>query len=507
MPAQGVPDAATQRQIVELVQSRRCEEALPLLELARKKDPGDARLPLLAGECQIRLKQYGNARASLEAAQRIAPDLANLDLFLGIAHYHLDDLDAAQGALEKARVTSPGRAEVDLYDGMILLRRGEYREAALALSRARSIDAPVVEPMASYYEGVAWKAAEDLDKARVALKRVEELAPGTAWDEAARRALEAAPGWGFRKSFVEASVGVEYNTNVTVQGNVIAPGDISGRRDVATVWSVLGGTEFYRGEQWSAGALVSYYGNAHTELYRYDLEYPGGSLWLDRKLSDKTTLRLQTDINYAWYGYEPFVVVGGISPQIFHSWDEYGVTWGYTKWYGSDYFFDTFDLPDGIGPPGVNEASARNRDGWGVMVGFQHTLPVPQADLALRGGFNYYHYESQGSDWRYNGYEAVLGFTKPLPWQIVLDGQASYLYQPFENPSTYPESATLPLQFERANRRDSVWQFQVNLERPITPWLKASFRYYYLANASNTAFFDYRQQIWGGYLTFYWNQD
>ncbi len=205
------------------------------------------------------------------------------------------------------------------------------------------------------------------------------------------------------------------------------------------------------------------------QLYQYDLEYPGGSLWLDRKLSDKTTLRLQTDVNYAWYGYQPYVVVGGISPQIFHSWDEYGVTWGYAKFYGSDYFFDTFDLPDGIGPPGVNEAAERNRDGWGVIAGFQHTLPVPQADLALRGGFNYYHYDSQGTEWRYNGYEVMLGFTKPLPWQFVLDGQASYLYQPFQNPSTYPENTTLPLQFESANRRDSVWQFQVSLERPITP--------------------------------------
>ncbi len=43
-PARSAPDAAAQAEIVELVQSRRCEEALPLLAQARSNDPGDARL-------------------------------------------------------------------------------------------------------------------------------------------------------------------------------------------------------------------------------------------------------------------------------------------------------------------------------------------------------------------------------------------------------------------------------------------------------------------------------
>ena len=496
----------TRREAVELVQARRCELALPALERARRDDPGDARLPLLAAECQIRLQRYADALTSLALVKRLDPRLPDTDLYLGIAHYHMGDLAAAARDLEAARETSPGRADGDLYLGLVLLQRGQYREGAAALERARRSDPRAVEPVASYYEAMAWAAAREPERAREAFRRVQEVAPETDWAEAAARALEAAPGWGPRQSFAEISPGVEWNTNVTLAGSDITPGDISGRRDIDTVWSGVAGTEIYRGESFSVGALASYYGNAHTQLYPFDLQYPGVSIWIDRRLSDDTTLRFQSDFSYAWYGYQPYQVLGGFAPQVFQSWRDYGVSWAYAKFYGGDYFLDNVDFldlgqPGGFGPPGVNEEVERNRDGWGLTAGVMHTLPVQPLGIELRGGANYLHYWSVGREWRYDGYEALLGFRKPLPWDFILDGQAGFVYRAFYHPSTYPQNNTLPLEYAGVKRRDDVWQFELKLERPITSWLKASARYYYLANGSNTAVFNYRDQIWGGYLT------
>jgi len=506
-PAVSAPTTGdARREAVDLVQSRRCETAIPALELARRGDPGDARLPLLEAECQIRLQRYADALASLQEVKRLDPRQPELDLYFGIAHYHTGDLAAAEKDFEAARRSSPGRADTDLYLGLILLQRSEPRRAAEMLARARRTDADAVEPVASYYEGLAWSAAREDTQARDAFRRVQQLAPESDWAEAAGRALASAPGWGPRGSFVEASSGVEYNTNVTLAGSDLAPGQVSGRRDVDTMWSLVAGTEIYRGDRWSLGGLVNYYGNAHTKLWQYDLEYPGSSLWLDYRLTPDTTLRFQTEVNYAWYGYQPYQVLGAMTPQAYHSWHDYGITWAYAKFLGGSYFFQNVDYPDigtpgGFGPRGVNEAEARNRDGWGITGGVLHTLPISALDLELRGGFNYYHYWSVGTEWRYTGYEGLVGFRKPLLWEFVLDGQAGFLYRPFAHPSTYPQNDTLPLQYANVDRRDNVWQFEVKLERPLTSWLKASFRYYYLDNGSNTAVYNYRQQIWGGYLT------
>ena len=115
------------REAVDLVEAHRCERALPALDRARKADPGDARLALLAAECQIRLKRYPEALASLADVRRLDPRLPDADLYRAIAEYHTGDLDAAEHSLETARETSPRRADTDLYLGRVLLQSGTPR--------------------------------------------------------------------------------------------------------------------------------------------------------------------------------------------------------------------------------------------------------------------------------------------------------------------------------------------------------------------------------------------
>ncbi len=50
-------------------------------------------------------------------------------------------------------------------------------------------------------------------------------------------------------------------------------------------------------------------------------------------------------------------------------------------------------------------------------------------------------------------------------------------------------------------RRDDVWRFEVELERPLSQRLTASLRYRYTHNRSNVTVFDYDRQILGAYLT------
>src|SRR6516162_11594470 len=74
-----------------LASSGRCEEALEVI--AKAGAPDDAKLALLTGQCQIRLKRYADAESSLEHALALDPNLPNGDLSLGIARYHAGDFD------------------------------------------------------------------------------------------------------------------------------------------------------------------------------------------------------------------------------------------------------------------------------------------------------------------------------------------------------------------------------------------------------------------------------
>jgi tetratricopeptide (TPR) repeat protein len=531
-----------------LARSGRCTEALPVLAQARKADPSSARASFVAGQCQIQTKQYADAVASLEAAKKAPGTPAETDLYLGMARFHLGDLDGAERALADARTTSPGRPELDFYEGLVLLSRAKSRDAAAALERSRLSGAERLEPLASYYEGLAWQGADERAKAKTALRRVVDTAPGTVWAEAAQRMLEGRGTEGdpsdASRVFLEAegtdrgvrglmgdepprqwaslTVGGEWDSNVVLRGGgVRLPQDISNESDGRFVWSVEGGATLWKNDDWTLGFAGFYYGTVHGTLNEFDTHFPSLSTWLDRRLTDRDALRLQYDFGYAWIGGEPYWAVQNLMPAYYHDWGQLGTTRLFAQGTWSSYFPDDVDVPGpalvgapcpdplGLcGPVGLDEAHDRNRDGWGAAAGVDHAvlLNIPHVPTWIRAGYRFNYYWSRGSEYDYSGHEFRLGFRSELPYLFALDTWGSFTYQPYRNPSTFPDPNTLvagrPYTLSGEKRSDDIVQFQVSLERPITDWLLASVRYTWIQDTSNVNVYDYDRQIIGGFLTF-----
>jgi len=526
--AQAAEPAAEARR---LSRQGRCEEALPALAAARAAEPRDAELALLEGQCRIRERDYAGAEASLREAQALDPRLRDVDLYRGVALYHLEDFAGSEAALTAARgnLSEGGVADLELYTGLLLLRRSELREGALAFGRARSADAAQVEPIASYYEALAWQALNERELAREALERVKAVDGDGVW---ARRAELALSGRELEdRNWVSLTAGLEYDSNVVLRADgVPLATDISGESDGRGIWFLEGGAELFRSERFSGGLMASYAGSAHFDLSEFDTHFPTASLWLDFDVDNQTLLRARYGAGYAWVSYDPFVTSQNASLSLFRGWGEPGETEFFVGWLWSNYHFALPFVPQGTGapgslcpgvtvpvppgasacsPPGIDTQAELDRDGQGLRTGFEHRYDVDTRgrralrDLTLRGGYVYERYWAHGSEYDYQGHELGIGFDFGLPWKLSLDLSSSFIYRPFDHPSVFPTPPVVAgrqyfLQSE--DRRDLVYQVGVAFERPITRWLDGSVRYQYLRNDSNVVVFDYRRHVVGAYL-------
>lgn len=520
--AAGVASAqsdSTVARATALSRAGRCAEALDLL--AGVPSPTGSVL-FLRGRCHLELKQFPAAVSALNDAKQADPNLPQVDLHLGMALYQLGDLAGAERALDAAAATSDERAEYHLYRGLIQLQKTESSAAARSLDRARRIS-PAVEPTASYYAGLAYATEDRTDEAIEALDRVIEMAPGSVWAEEAAlakdRLTRSEPG----RWWAWARAGLEYDDNVVLrsQGTVL-PENISGSHDVRTVWTVHGGYEFLRERDWSAGVSLTYYGSAHFDLEEFNQHYPVLSLWVDRRLADPTTLRLRYDAGHAWVDGEPFQNSHTLTPTLFHSWGEAGRSELFGSIYKYNYLYDdSEDVVDGrgrafspcldpsdvvCGPPGINESTDRNQDGWGFTLGADHTVPLGFLETELTGGYRFHRYSARGSEYSYEAHQFRVETESLLPWELHLRTAISYTLRPYRNNSSFPDpddvffNTEYPLQNE--NRRDDQWLFAVELEKYLTDALSVELAYRYNKNHSNVTVFDYDQEITGIYVTY-----
>ena len=375
-----------------------------------------------------------------------------------MAYFHEGSFDLAGQALDAAQATSEGRAEYHLYRGLLLANTAP-RRAGAAFDRARGISADAVEPTASYFAGIAWAQAEEVELAKEAFRRVERDHPDTPWAASAataRRQLDAEvpPDW-----WVYLRAGFEYDDNVVLRGSgTQLPSEIGGVHDVRWVWQLTGGYELFANADWAAGLTATYYGSAHHDLNQFNIHYPTIGLWLDRRLAEATTLRFRYDFGYAWVDSDPFLVSHEFTPQIFHDWGREGRSRVFVNVQKYDYLVDGVDdVPDGPGrnfapclsardivcaPPGIDESRARNRDGWGWIAGVEHTFPLGRLETELTTAYWFHRYSSRGSELSYKGHEFRVETQTLLPWALQLRSLVSYTYKPYRNNSVFRTRTT-----------------------------------------------------------------
>ena len=525
-PPAGAEDVVDRARVERLAAAGRCDEAQQALAALAASSPGDARLAQQVGDCRLRANQYEEALVALRRARTLDATLPGVDLSIAIASFHTGDLDGTLEAVAAARRGGAKQPELELYEGLALYGLGrDDPGAARSLESVAGVGGAArgIDPVANYYAGMAWQRAGDRDRARSALQRVIEEYPGTSWAQAAQRALDgnSASGTQAKRMWARVTAGIEWDSNAVFRGEgVTLPEDISNQDDFLGVLAAEIAAEVVQSGPWTLGLRADYLGTYHFDLTDFDLQYPGVGAWVDYRLSPASLLRLDYAFHYGWLGYEAYVTSNLLSPQWFHQFDDYGLFRLYGLLSYDDFHDNVGDEVAGpgmvgdpcvgttrCGPPGINEAHARDRDGYGGGLGFDHTVPVAAIRGEVWGGAFWEFYQSEGSEYQFNGYGLRTGFRSEFAPKWALAGWAGYIYRPFHHASTYPapDNPQLLAGQEYAlasyNRRDQVVDVEIELAREITDSLSASIRYAYTWNPSNVAVFDYDRSVIGAYVT------
>jgi tetratricopeptide (TPR) repeat protein len=522
----------------------RCAAAMPELEqeLRQVPAPESGRVSWRLGQCALRSGDYARAASALEQALQLDPSLTEVNLDLARARYHAGDVDGADAALRAGESLS-GEALWQLYRGMVDLQRGDAQAAVVALQRAVDLNAEqfrtrsdpqAVEPVASYYLAIALRAAGKEDEANQRLREVADSWAGTDWASEANRALGRALG---RRAWLALSAGIEYDSNVLLAGrDTPLPQDISNQDGMRGVWLARGGADLGSWQQISANLVGSYRGRAHFDgdlSTDFDSHFPTASLVFTRPLRADTHARLRYDFGYAWVDTDPFLVSNGGRLSLIHAWSARSTTELYGRAYVDDYLYSVEDTPDGpgvagglcqppalpapytfCGPRGLNERSARDRDGYGGGVGLAHAMSVPLGlgvipDPALRGDYSFTSFEGDGREYTHDAHRFSLGLGFALPWSLGLDVEGSYTHRDFRHASTFPDqddliaaadsNVELARQYFLSDspRREDAFGADVRLSIPLLEPFSASITYSYRDNVSNSDLFDYDQHIVG----------
>lgn len=513
----------------------RCPAALIELEAEQRAEPADGRLALLAGECRLRLRQYARAERDFERALALDASLPRADLGLAVARYHQGDLEGAAAELRRAELKLPRSAEVTLYWGLVHLAAGRSALAADYLDRSRRLDPRAVEPVATYHLGLALEAQGDHEAARRELEAVVREWAGSEWAAEARRALERLeseePTW-----WAAARAGVEFDDNVVLRGDGVPLGqDVSGASDVLGVWTLSGGARLFAGQEWSGGLNVAYDGSAHRDLRQFDVEAPGLGAWLDRRLGDDTLARGTLDFGYAWVDEKPFLATWGATLSLHHRWEAAGTTHlAGGSWFEND-FAHSDRVPDAdprtgrcevgtevCGPAGLDERSARNRDGVGFHIGVEHEPPLQEPAWlerwlvrpTLSAGYRYDAYDSRGREYSYEAHEVHLRAGAGLPLGLRADVFTSFTYRPFRHGTTFPDPDAVPPAYPvvpgdpstltgsvyalpGGHRREREVRVEVGLSRTFLERFTLAGRWRYVRNHSSAAVYDYDRQVFG----------
>ena len=529
----GVAQAADEARVLrlraeQLAAEDRCGEALPRAREARALAPDDdARAALVEGRCALRLGRYQAAIPALEDARRLDPELRGVSIDLAMAQYHAGHIGAAEEALDDAEDEMPDDARVSLYRGLVLLEGAKAAEAATAFERAGQLDKDL-DPVASYYAGVAWEQERNRERAAEALQRVKKQSPDSPWAEQADLALNRLDQPYLKHYWAKAILGMDYDSNVVLRGvGLPLPLEISDEADGRGYWSLDTGWEMLKNPSWSVGLIPAYQGSAHVTLSQFDIQYPNLSLWVDRRVDEVSFVRLRPYGGYAWRDGQSYLGVFGGELSYSRSFGGAGTGRAFFDIARNDYKFDILGDPTlafvtsgAVTWPGLTPAEAgainadliddRKRDGYGYNGGYEHTLPLntdSPRETTLRAGLSGGHYESRGTEYIHDSVMLWLRGRQELVWDVTLDLLGSYAYEPYEYPSTFQSVDVLALRAVGVrggpNRVDHIWNVRMIFERPITENVKASLRWRYNDNDSNTDTYNFDRHIVGGFVTIF----
>ncbi len=389
----------------------------------------------------------------------------------GLAAIEEQETATAVTEFQLALAERPDDPMTVLYLG-IAQNQAKYPEAETTLKRALLLNPE--SPRTNLELAILYLRRNLSDEASDYLDTVQRTAPKSAEAEKARELLrELKENKTKNRWWARLQTGMQYDTNVLVNAtDAPLPPGFARKSDWRGVINGSVGVKLLSTASFDLSLAGTIYQSLHTVLSEFDVFQPSGELNLRYRLSPAASFKATYGFDYLALGTHPFA-----TDQNFQIGGQYMTTGGHTTsleyrlrsaaYRNSDLFPTNTD-----------------RSGETHFVGLTQYLQMTKY-LVARVGYGHEEDVSRQKYWQFSGNRGLAGVTIRLPYRLTADLSGEFNHRDYG--AAYPSLGV--------TRRDNSWSGSSLLSYSVTDQFSLTAGYYYAANGSNIASFDYTRGI------------
>ncbi len=476
--AEETADQVLVQQALKNLAEENFEEALEELQQAWRAGPRTAEKAFLLGRVYRGLLRYPEAQQYLEEAVSRRPDYHEARFLLADTLMALDKPDEAQPHLLQLQEAGFQPAQTAFLLGTAALKKKNYEPAVDYFRQAQSD--PALAQEAKVQLGVALTGQQRLEEAKKTLQEAISLDPRSQMSgfarsyvgELDRRIQETKP---FRAN---VTVGVDYDTNVTLNPGGEAAQQIAGAGDL--VYTQTASLEYNilpRGPM-ALWGQYAYFQNFHRRLPNYDLlshvvgltpsySWPNSRFWLPFAF------------NYTDVGSDKYYTAFTLNPAYLYLFTpKIGVEGAVQA--ARKYYWQPVYIPQ-------EDRSGRSIGG---SLALYYFFKKQQGYLMTR--FRFDKDLASGTNWESSFYSLNLALLYPVTESLKLRGFVELALQPFDHHWT---RGVADEAWPRRHDKIIIWGLDVT--QTIYKGLEVNLHYYFARDNSNLPLYDYHRHIFG----------
>jgi len=451
------------------------DEALPLLQKARKEDPSSSLAAYYLGITYKKLQNYKEAKMHLIDAVSLTPKIKEALLELIETLYQLGETKEAQKYIAIAETEKIKEAQTAFLKGLILLKEGKNLEAVEAFKSAKQFDGSVSQA-ADYQIGLAYLKEKRFKEAKSVFKDVMVLDPNSnladfsdEYVKAIKRKEEAEKPYR-----ITAGAYGEYDTNVLLKpSDTTVAANITGEADWREVYTGLGEYRLKMTDRFSVTPQFSFYRAHENNIGILNVTSYTVTVTPNYNI-DKGTIGLPVGYNYTDVGESKYLTTLSATPTLNYLLGKTNMAQATFKYQKNDFT-----------RPAIIPDENRTSNFFAGGLGWYHFF-------AENKGFFGAHYEldkddTKGSNWRFLGNRFDATVLYPF-WEKFRASLAGEIFlQDFDKTNSV---------FGK-ERDDQVYTVSSMLAYNFWKAAELQFRYTFVKDRSNIKVYDYNRNIFG----------
>ncbi len=451
------------------------EDALGKFQKILDLDPINADAYYYLGMTYSKMEEFDKAVSYYQKALKLNPELAKTHFPLGVAYYQLKQYRNALQSLSQAEKYSPQDAMVYYYQGAVYYDMGRYYKSVAPFKKVRELD-PALTVFSCYWQGVSLFQQGLYIEAEKLLREVRQLSSDSQLGKSADEFLSAIEKQ-TKPLSLKASLGVEYDDNVTLQPTDENASDVSDKEDERAVANLkITGRKF--SESGEFGAFYSFYQSLHQDLSEYNVQGHTGSFYFASNLRPFQPY-IQYSYDYFFVDNDKYLQKHTIVPSLNIFVASPHITQVYFQYEKFNYLVSF-------------EEDEYDRDADANALGANQYFSIVDGKGYVKIGAEYKNNDAKGDDWDYSGSKFSLTVYSPTPlskMNVEIGGEQSYSNFIHED------------SFFEQTRKDICSSAWIELMYKLNDNWSIGLNYKHINNNSNIDFYEYKRNITSLFLS------